>query len=220
MHSIRLLLYPFLITGINLYFYLSRWNELPQKLVRHYSIDGTPLAYWHKTYAMITIFLLCVGLSFILVAMLRSYRLILSTLTFPRLKIGGLVALIYALIGFITSINFWALRNQLSGIESASIPLYFHLPLIGVSILLAGMQVALAQEYFTLTATEQACPLAAPESDNNWRWGIFYYNPSDTRILIPKRIGIGWTLNFGNKLSVLIIIAIIFIPMLLIALTK
>jgi uncharacterized membrane protein len=37
-----------------------------------------------------------------------------------------------------------------------------------------------------------------------WKWGLFYYNPSDKRIFPPKRIGfLGWTINFANPLSVL-----------------
>lgn len=41
----------------------------------------------------------------------------------------------------------------------------------------------------------------------NWKCGIFYYNKLDTRIFPPKRNpAFGWTINFGNKKSVLIFI--------------
>jgi len=33
--------------------------------------------------------------------------------------------------------------------------------------------------------------------DEVWR-GIFYFNPNDPALLVPKRFGIGYTLNFGN----------------------
>ena len=34
---------------------------------------------------------------------------------------------------------------------------------------------------------------------NDWKWGIFYYNPNDPRIFVPKRIKwLGWTLNFAQ----------------------
>jgi uncharacterized membrane protein len=35
--------------------------------------------------------------------------------------------------------------------------------------------------------------------DACWRWGLFYVNPADPSILIEKRFGIGYTLNFGNR---------------------
>lgn len=51
----------------------------------------------------------------------------------------------------------------------------------------------------------------------NWKWGIFYVNPEDPRILPPKRIGwMGWTVNFGNRASVWFFIA--FLAVLAIAL--
>jgi uncharacterized membrane protein len=42
----------------------------------------------------------------------------------------------------------------------------------------------------------------------NWKWGIFYYNPNDSRLFVPKSIGIGWTPNFARHKSYLIPIAI------------
>ena len=52
-----------------------------------------------------------------------------------------------------------------------------------------------------------------PES---YKWGIFYFNPRDPRIILPKRIKeMGWTLNFANPYSWLIIIGIISFAVLL-----
>lgn len=51
-----------------------------------------------------------------------------------------------------------------------------------------------------------------PEVDNsdNYKFTIFYYNTSDKRIIIPKRNKyLGWTLNFGNHFTFLLIISII-----------
>jgi uncharacterized membrane protein len=36
--------------------------------------------------------------------------------------------------------------------------------------------------------------------DDAWK-GIFYSNPDDPALLVPKRFGIGYTLNFGNPWS-------------------
>ena len=43
-----------------------------------------------------------------------------------------------------------------------------------------------------------------------YKWGIFYFNPQDSRIIFPKRIPwMGWTLNFANLWSYIIILGII-----------
>lgn len=45
---------------------------------------------------------------------------------------------------------------------------------------------------------------------NNWKLGIFYFNPKDKRVFPPKRIAqFGWTMNFANPISVLAIVVII-----------
>ena len=45
---------------------------------------------------------------------------------------------------------------------------------------------------------------------NNWKWGLFYYNKQDKRLLPPKKLAaLGWTINFANPFSILILVAIL-----------
>ena len=37
--------------------------------------------------------------------------------------------------------------------------------------------------------------------DSGWHAGIFYYNKSDAAVIVPKRFGLGWTLNFARMTS-------------------
>jgi uncharacterized membrane protein len=47
-----------------------------------------------------------------------------------------------------------------------------------------------------------------------WKWGIFYYNPDDDRILPPKKNpAMGWTINFANRQSILLFIFFLLIPL-------
>ena len=54
-----------------------------------------------------------------------------------------------------------------------------------------------------------------PTDDNkNYKWGIFYNNPNDLRILVPKRIrmnGYMNTSNFAKPKSLFLLILIAFI---------
>jgi uncharacterized membrane protein len=34
-----------------------------------------------------------------------------------------------------------------------------------------------------------------------WRFVVFYFDETDPRVLVPKRTHLGWTLNFGNRAS-------------------
>ena len=45
---------------------------------------------------------------------------------------------------------------------------------------------------------------------DNWVWGIFYYNPQDPRLFIPKKIKeFGWTTNFANPNSAIVMLILI-----------
>jgi len=43
------------------------------------------------------------------------------------------------------------------------------------------------------------------QNNNHWRLGVFYFNRQDRRLLVPKRHGIGMTLNFGHLAAWVII---------------
>jgi uncharacterized membrane protein len=52
-----------------------------------------------------------------------------------------------------------------------------------------------------------------PPNENAWR-GVFYYDPADPSLFVPKRFGIGYTLNFANPWS-WVVLGLIFVVVLL-----
>ena len=58
-----------------------------------------------------------------------------------------------------------------------------------------------------------ARPSARPVDDEHWKCGVFYVNRDDPSLFVPKRRGMGWTLNFGNPWSwavmALIVLAVV-----------
>jgi uncharacterized membrane protein len=52
-----------------------------------------------------------------------------------------------------------------------------------------------------------------------YKWGIFYFNPQDKRVFVPKKIPWGGiTVNFANPLSYLFLLLLIAIIKLLVSL--
>lgn len=48
------------------------------------------------------------------------------------------------------------------------------------------------------------------EDTSNYKFGIFYYNKSDPRTLLPRRIAMmGYQLNFARPLSLLFLLVIL-----------
>ncbi len=54
--------------------------------------------------------------------------------------------------------------------------------------------------------------------DECWKFGQIYYNPNDPALMVEKRFGVGYTINFGNRASWLVfglLLLVIFVPLLL-----
>ncbi len=50
------------------------------------------------------------------------------------------------------------------------------------------------------------------DDDRYWYGGVFYNNPDDPAVFVPKRFGLGWTVNFGNPRGKLFLIGILLLP--------
>ena len=47
------------------------------------------------------------------------------------------------------------------------------------------------------------------EEGQHYRWGLFYVNTDDPAIWVPKRLGLGWTLNFAHGVSWLFLLLLL-----------
>jgi uncharacterized membrane protein len=50
------------------------------------------------------------------------------------------------------------------------------------------------------------------DDDRFWRGGMFYVNRDDPALMVAKRWGVGWTLNFGNRVAWLVLAALVATP--------
>jgi hypothetical protein len=70
------------------------------------------------------------------------------------------------------------------------------------TILFTAFAVAVLHLVYGLAQMRRFAPPAAEQNgDHLWRWGLFYYNPADPAILVQRRTGTGYTMNFGNIFS-------------------
>jgi uncharacterized membrane protein len=81
----------------------------------------------------------------------------------------------------------------------------------GVLILIAAAARAGRERALAAVSAHQAgrATVVGRDGDRFWKAGLFYVNRSDPAIMVPVRIGVGWTLNLGNPASWLVVGAII-----------
>jgi uncharacterized membrane protein len=53
------------------------------------------------------------------------------------------------------------------------------------------------------------------EDDRYWYGGFFYNNPDDPDLFVPKRFGLGWTLNFGHPQAKVVLIGTLVVVLVL-----
>lgn len=67
----------------------------------------------------------------------------------------------------------------------------------------------------TLADYQHSSPIFR-DDDRYWSAGFFYNNPDDPALFVPKRFGLGWTLNFGHPQAKPFIITILVVILVLV----
>ncbi|SNT65500.1 Uncharacterized membrane protein [Asanoa hainanensis] len=211
-----------LVIAITAVYGAVRYGDLPSRLAVHHGADGQPDRFLHTSAA--TAFLPVyaqLGLT-VLIALLARLALRAPTTLDPadpqraaRLFRTAGAALARALLFLAAAVclGLFFLAQHLwrqSGTDTAPV-------LLAALTTAAGIVAVMA----TAARVGRAARLGAQETpraprfrddDANWRGGLIYVNRDDPALLVPKRFGVGWTLNFGRPAAWLALGVILAIP--------
>jgi uncharacterized membrane protein len=81
--------------------------------------------------------------------------------------------------------------------------------LVSIAAIVVYMIAGAQRISYAMTAAQDSTP------DRCWKGGLIYYNPSDPALMVPKRLGVGYTLNLGRPMAWLVVCAILIIPIIL-----
>lgn len=202
-----LLLPPLLALGVTALYLHLHWSELPLRFPVHWGANGQPNRWamrdWQGVFgpllmgAALNVFLL--GLAWVIARLSRNtvmrYVTVrsLEVLTYPL----TLTFVVVSLLPLMPAPN------------PGSIVLFTMLPMV---LTIAGV---VYWSYRKLSAPSlEADASPEPQCDTYWKAGLFYYNPSDPAIFVAKRVGVGYTINFANKVSWLVLAGILLIALL------
>lgn len=85
-------------------------------------------------------------------------------------------------------------------------PLVVVLPIL-IAIVVAV--VVLARNNRVPDEGEEDTGLTHRDDDKYWRGGLFYINREDRALLVPRRFGLGWTLNLGNPRTAMLLAGVL-----------
>jgi uncharacterized membrane protein len=113
---------------------------------------------------------------------------------------------------FITLQSSWItlVPRRPGGVVIALFPLPLVLALVAIVVLArlgqGGTRVPASSKAPSATSV---VPVGDRTQDNYWKLGVFYFNRDDQAVIIEKRFGLGYTLNFGRLATSLIMLLLL-----------
>ncbi len=188
----------------------GRWQTIPERYPIHWSISGKPNGWANRSFG--SVFGLLILASVLVVAFGLLGDLIARSS--PGYKdrssmIATTRTILTACSWFVTillcSISLLPLTHDPTNL----------VPLLLLSTLVFSLGII---GYVAYRSTRMVQTIAAAQNSTDsrfWKAGLIYYNPDDSALMVPKREGFGYTLNFGRPVCWFIFGAILLLPLLL-----
>lgn len=194
------------------------WNAIPDPVPTHFGITGEPDRYSPKNFG--SVFMLNIvqlGLIGIFVMVNMSIRSARQQLDPARPEASRENQLryrransifVYALSMFVVVLLGLGQSVTVYGWPTKELnALMFGLPALLIAAVFGFVW------YVSRHGLDEAAAVAQTQEDNFWRGGgLFYYNKADPALMVEKRYGAGWTINFAHPLGILIFAGMLLVP--------
>ncbi len=210
-------LLPLVIIGATVVYLVATYPSLPQTYPTHFGVDGRPNGYSTKSIAgYFSLVWTQLGMEALLTLL---SVLVVRSRSLPgeaeaRFRRAWLRFLYVLKVGTIALIGISAVGIGYSAVSGSGLPVAFFFVTIALLLLALGGTLVLSLR------TGQGGARLSPEapatdrmSDRHWILGEIYVNRNDPSIFVERRFGIGWTLNWGNPTSWLVIVVILALPL-------
>ncbi len=202
----------------------SHYPELPDRIPIHFGPSGEPDGWAERSWAAI---LLMPTMTLVMGVILAGAALLVGRVRLAvrsgdqgvsraaqerfRRALSDYLAVIGLLTTAALAVGSVSIVEVALGREAALHPTFLVLMIAMVVWALAGVVVIglrVGQGGARLEEAAAGEPLTGGLADNRrWRLGLFYVNPDDPALFVEQRFGLGYTLNFGNRTAVVLLLA-------------
>ncbi|NFD31875.1 DUF1648 domain-containing protein [Clostridium botulinum] len=220
-------LIPILIILITIFMNIKAYPNLPNKVATHWDFNGNVNGYQNKSTFLIyqmplmelfitSIFFLCykiIGWSKKQISAVNSEESKTRNKLFRRILSIYMTFSAIAMTIFLSIINFQIMKViDINDKYMMYFSLIFTLSIIIATILL-GVKVGQGGSNLKLNyKNDNKNNFINKDDDDHWILGnTIYYNKEDPSLFIEKRFGIGWTINAGRPLGLIVYISLILI---------
>ncbi len=205
-----------LLVIVHFIFAYSKFTDLPVSIPLSFDLSGNVIAYSEKTIVSIlhmpfvSLFLLITFLAIFFVIKTSKQQLnvqnpeksrIQNMLFYQRWLLFFIIFTPLIIIyNFILSLQY-LLVIDISGWVFLMISVVSPLLIIIVTLVVA-IYTGQSGSRINVDIKEKRTKVIAVDDNKYWKLGLVYYNINDPSIFLEKRMGIGWTINFGNPIAV------------------
>jgi uncharacterized membrane protein len=197
------LMLPLVSAAAYLHFY---WQQLPKFWPVHWDINGRPNRWAHRNLETVyfELFFGCVEVLFFL---LMNQFLARSRTGSQRCRIAATLLIAAAGVAF--------LQTYIAMLPVLHFAEVHALLVVNAAVVLLALGYTLHRLPWKQESTQEVEPYDGTP-DACWHWGgIFYSNPEDPSVWVPKRAGLGYTLNLARPGAWFFLLAILGVPLLL-----
>lgn len=204
---------PFAILGAVAIYLHAHWDQIPEIFPVHWGIDGQPNGWSGRTpigvYGPLIVGgAIVAGLSLITYGVLYEARVVRVPgapshgRDFPH-QVGYFLAGMEYYLAIVLS---FVAMTPLLGAPHIGLVLGSSIALIVIVFVAAHhLNQVRAREIEPSIFHAEGGVFGDGTLDEHWKWGVFYYNPDDPALLVEKRFGIGYTMNFARSLAWIIL---------------
>ncbi len=198
------------------YLYLN-WQRIPARFPVHWGMSGAPDS-WGERNRRSVFGPLLVGILIIALLQALGYMMLRGS---PRARIPETAEWTArfrrANLRMIVAMG-WTMSALFSTISLASLSAGDRMPVS--AWVMVGVVLAVTAGFLwpIIRISQEPGSGSDGTPDECWKLGQIYYNPDDPALMVEKRFGVGYTINFGNRASWLVIallLLVIFVPFLL-----
>jgi uncharacterized membrane protein len=206
---------PLLVLAGSALLLWMNWDQIPDRFPSHWSADGTPTGW--RTRSVWGVFGPLIMAGAVTTTMLWMARAIgtgtrqvaasgIAAQLERRFKRGNAAYLVVSAYFMAILFSLMVVRPILAHTTRLPTGVWIVLALVIVlSFGVTAWMYWIGQGGRQRVPVDEVVPPGDGSSDDGWKMGMIYYNPADPALLVERRMGCGWTLNFGNRMSWLII---------------
>ena len=209
---------PFALLAATAAYLQAHWQHIPARLPVHWTLDGQPDVWAARSLSAVFSPLLIAAMTLVALTLLRYgtahwVRPIYADGPNGRResRFRSAISLLLLAIEYWIAVLFssLALRPLLPTALQRPSAATVLLPGL-IAIALTGVLMWLGQGGSRMGSapqvTDSLTPVGDRTEDRFWKFGVFYFNPDDPSVMVEKRFGLGYTVNFARPAAWMIIL--------------